>query len=59
MITASAVSSRVDRAMNRLTNIGSHRRRMANHQANRNGVTTSASGWKLAQLIHWIGAYIR
>ena len=45
--------------MNRLTNIGSHRRRMANHQANRNGVTTSASGWKLAQLIHWIGAYIR
>ena len=59
MITASAVSSRVDRARPTQTKNQPHRRRMANHQANRNGVTTSASGWKLAQLIHWIGAYIR
>ena len=48
MNTAIAVSSLVDNARPTQTKNQPHDRRMANHQANRNGVTTSASGWKLA-----------
>ena len=45
MNTAIAVSSRVARARPTKTKNQPHRLRMANHQANRNGVMTSASGW--------------
>ena len=59
MKTAIAVSSRVERARTRQTNAHLQLRRVAFHQANSSGVITSASGWKLAHAIHWIGAYIR
>ena len=59
MITTSAVSSRIDSAISKAMNIRRQRRCIANHQAYSIGAITNASGWKLAQLIHWIGAYIR
>src|SRR5687767_12333771 len=57
--TAIAVSSRVDSASATETKHHRQLRRVANHQANNNGVITNDSGWKLAQAIHWIGAYIK
>ena len=55
MITTSAASSRIDSAMSKAMNIPRQRRCVANHHAYSSGAITSASGWKFAQLIHWIG----
>ena len=59
MNTASAASSRCRQREHQRDEDQPHDGGIANHHANSSGVTTSASGWKLAHVIHWIGAYIR